>query len=89
VAAVPDVQAAIDAWREADKNARLAERQLEVAWHQYYAKRDAPIPEDLVQAVADRRNRANAHLSVALALIGAKPRKHDHPGDGSGGSAPS
>jgi ferric-dicitrate binding protein FerR (iron transport regulator) len=70
----PDVESAIHAWRRADESARAAERQLQSAWHQYYAKPETPISRELIQSVADHRSRANAHLSVALALLGASPK---------------
>ena len=62
--------------------------QLQHAWLQHSVKPDTPIPDDLIQWVANRRSRANARLSVALALMGAVPRKPDHPGDGTQGCGP-
>jgi hypothetical protein len=79
----PDVRTAIDEWRNADESARAAEHLLRMAWHQYAGKAEAPISPELIASVAERRSRANARLSIALALLGVTPkmiRKH-HPGE--------
>jgi hypothetical protein len=77
-----DVRAAIDEWRNADESARAAEHLLRMAWHQYAGKAGTPISPELIASVAERRNRANARLSVALALLGVTPKtvRAQHPG---------
>jgi hypothetical protein len=79
----PNVRAAIDEWRNADESARAAEHLLRLAWHQYAGKAEAPIAPELIASVAERRSRANARLSVALALLGVTPKsiRTHHPGD--------
>ena len=64
-----DLRAAIDAWRDADADARTAEKLLKQTWQDHLDKRGPPVTDALVKEVAQFRARADNRLTLALALI--------------------
>lgn len=61
--------AAIDAWRQADAEARAAENLLAQAWEDFDARRGPPVSAQLIAQVARLRDQANDRLTVALSLL--------------------
>jgi hypothetical protein len=65
-------QLAVQAWKEADAQAREAELRLKAAWDRYEARRDAPPSEELMVEVARLRRLASEKLGVAMTLMSRK-----------------
>jgi ferric-dicitrate binding protein FerR (iron transport regulator) len=57
---------AIEAWKEANDEARIAENRLSRAWDEFDLRRNQAVDPALIKEVSDLRARANALLSVAL-----------------------
>ncbi|MDB5875502.1 MAG: hypothetical protein JWQ07_4944 [Ramlibacter sp.] len=57
---------AIEAWKEANDEARVAENRLARAWDEYENRRGPPVPADLMTEIAKLRARANDLLTVAM-----------------------
>ena len=62
-------QLAVEAWKEADAQARDAELRLKAAWDEYEDRRGPPPPEHLMVEVARMRRLANEKLGVAMMLM--------------------
>ena len=65
---------AYDEWKQADARAREAEGRLSQAWDTYFETRTSPPPAELIQEVSRLRAVANDRLTVAMLLMGSKPR---------------
>ena len=64
-----DLRLALDAWKEADANARAAESLLRQAWSQYEQNRANAVPGELVRQVRELRAKANERLKMAVKLL--------------------
>jgi predicted ATPase len=64
-----DVRSALQSWKVAEANARLAESQLRQAWTAFEADRIKAVPEGLAKAAAELRARANDQLKLTLKLL--------------------
>lgn len=56
----------VEAWKEANNEARIAENALARAWDEYEAGKTGPIHPGLIKDVSELRSRANDLLTVAL-----------------------
>jgi len=69
-----DPQQALDAWKNADANARAAESLLKRAWEEFEAGRITRVPETLIRSVSSLRGHANDKLTVALQALSGPSR---------------
>ena len=63
---------AVEAWKEANDEARIAESILARAWADFEAGRAGPVHPDLIREVAQARSKANDKLTVALRELGKR-----------------
>jgi len=69
-----DAQKALEAWKDADANARVAETLLKQAWEEVDAGRLVSVPESLIKSVSSLRSHANDKLTVALQALSKRHR---------------
>jgi hypothetical protein len=74
---VEKARQAYDEWKQADARAREAEGRLAHAWDTYFEIRTSPPAAELIQEVSRLRAVANDRLTVAMLLMGSKPRGDD------------
>jgi hypothetical protein len=79
---VQQIKAAIETWKQANKDAQEAENLLAMEWERFYSLGGKPPKPKLVTETAVLRSRANDALSAAMAVIDAArpPRPPDMPG---------
>jgi hypothetical protein len=61
----------MEAWRQADGEARAAEARLQLAWHAYENQNGAPPSVELIELVSRLRAHANGLLHQAMSLMKA------------------
>jgi molybdopterin biosynthesis enzyme len=71
-----DARSALQSWKIADANARVAESQLRQAWAQVEAHRIEVVPHELAKTAAELRAQANDQLKLTLRLL-----RPEHPSD--------
>ena len=64
-----DPKSAIDAWREANDEARALENMMSRAWDAFAARKGPPVNEGLMKEVRDARKRASDLLCIAMKLL--------------------
>lgn len=62
-------KSAIDAWREANEEARVAENAVARAWEDFFERRGPSVTVEMQEEVARLRARANHLLTAAMAAI--------------------
>jgi hypothetical protein len=62
----------VEAWKEANDEARIAENNLARAWADYEAGRAGPVHPDLIKTVTEARSKASEKLTVALRELGKR-----------------
>lgn len=79
---VQQIKAAIETWKQANKDAQEAENRLTLEWERFYLLGGEPPNTKLVTQAAVLRSRANDALSAAMTAIDAArpPRTPDSPG---------
>jgi hypothetical protein len=70
-----DLREAVEAWKQANQEAKVAEHLLAAEWDGYHAGTGPAVNDALVQAVSELRGVANDKLTVALAVMQASRAK--------------
>lgn len=60
---------ALQAWKEAEASARLAEAELEAAWQRFFLRESSAPLEELMVEIRRRRANANELLAAAIAAV--------------------
>jgi hypothetical protein len=71
-----DARSALQLWKIAEANARVAESRLRQAWAEIEARRIEAVPHELAKAAAELRAQANDQLKLTLRLL-----RPEHQGD--------
>jgi len=71
-----DARSALQSWKIAEANARVAESQLRQAWAEVEAHRTEVVPRELARNAAELRAQANDQLKLTLRLL-----RPEHQGD--------
>jgi molybdopterin biosynthesis enzyme len=64
-----DARSALQSWKIAEANARVAESQLRQAWAEVEAHRIQTVPHELAKTAAELRAQANDQLKLTLRLL--------------------
>jgi hypothetical protein len=64
-----NLRAAMQAWQEADEQARAAENLLHDVWREWDGRRGPAVTQQLIDEVARLRDKANDKLMVVLSLL--------------------
>ena len=64
-----DARSALQSWKIAEANARVAESQLRQAWTEFEARRIAAVPPSLAKTAFELRAQANDKLKLTLKLL--------------------
>jgi predicted ATPase len=81
-----DARSALQSWKIADANARVAESQLRQAWAEIEARHSTVVPDQLAKVAAQLRAQANDQLKLTLRLL--RPEHHSDSGSDKHGSRP-